>query len=154
MALESAYGYSVLNAGGASDMYSIPSRHFRNSASLHASAGRLSSSTPILPSWFRTGLEPLVSVGSDWDWEHLSWFSEEHLRRWGGELALANVVFLRMGRDGASRSTRGFGIALPVGAFGGVRYDDAQIEGDFVSEIKYRAWSVWIDPVALTRGGF
>ena len=152
VALEGAYSYSVLNAGGgAKDMSFIPTRHFRNSLSLHATAGRLPDSTPFLPSWFRTGLEPLVSVGSDWDLEHLSWYSERNTHTWGGEMVLASVFFLRMGRDQASRPTRGYGIALPLGGYGGMRYDRASVDGDLVRDVTFRGWRVWIDPLALTR---
>jgi hypothetical protein len=40
---------------------------------------------------------------------------------------------------------------LPIGRFGGVRYDDASV--DSALDFDYRAWSVWIDPLAIARAG-
>jgi hypothetical protein len=60
------------------------------------------------------------------------------------------VLFLRIGHDRFKRTTRGYGVGLPIGSIAGVRYDDAGIDDD-VFDARYRAWSVWIDPLDLRR---
>jgi hypothetical protein len=147
--VEGAYGYSVLNANQA------PDRHERNSVGLHLAAGRLPDGFARLPAWFRSGLDPLISLGGAFDGDRLEGPFGYYSHLWGGELALANVLFLRLGRNAAYVSDhddfRGFGLALPLGTSAGVRYDNAREEGEFSSDIKYRAWSAWVDPLALMR---
>ena len=147
--LEAGYGYSDLNSN------QNPDRHVRNSAGIHVAGGDLPKGFARLPAWFLTGLEPLVSLGGAFDLDRRAGGLHEHL--WGGELGLVNVLFLRFGRNEAFVSDhddfRGFGVALPLGKFAAVRYDDARQEGEFSSDIDYRAWSVWIDPLAIARAG-
>jgi hypothetical protein len=145
--VEGAYGYSFLNRG---DDQVLGNQRELNSAGLHIAAARLPDGFAGFPAWLRTGFEPLVSIGGGFSADYHPW-NAQHLEAWGGELGVANVLFLRQGwRSGGGLSTWGFGVGLPVGSFGGVRYDQAYLED---IDFDYRAWSVWIDPVAIARAG-
>jgi hypothetical protein len=146
--IEAAYGYSSLNQG---DENFSANQHHINSAALHVAAARLPEGFLGLPAWFRTGFDPLLSVGGDYDWDFMPWHSE-HVETYGGELGLANVLFLRLGSSSPGRSSaKGFGVGLPFGKFGGARYDQAYRKG--LEDVTYRAWRVWIDPFAIARAG-
>ena len=145
--IEGAYGYSYLNRN---DKPSPNNRRELHSVGLHLSGARLPEGFAGIPSWLRAGFEPLVSIGGEWDADYVSRYGG-HLQRLGGEVGLANLVFLRLGQRSYDQSTSGYGIALPIGRFGGVRYDDATVKNAF--DLDYRAWSVWIDPLAIARAG-
>jgi hypothetical protein len=146
--VDAAYGYSYLDRTSdvQLDQYA---RHELNCAGLHVSAGRLPEGFARLPAWLRAGFQPLVSMGGGLD-AYYRPGPGSHLDSWGAELGLANMVYLRLGSDRADRATHGYGIGLPVGRFGGFRYDDATVDG---LDFDYRAWSVWLDPLAIARAG-
>jgi hypothetical protein len=146
--IEGAYGFSYLNRN---DEPSPNNRRELHCVGLHLSAARLPEGFAGIPSWLRAGFEPLVSIGGEWDADYVPWSFDSHSEGLGGELGLANILFLRLGRTRGELSTRGYGIGLPIGRFGGVRYDDASV--DSALDFDYRAWSVWIDPLAIARAG-
>jgi hypothetical protein len=107
------------------------------------------------------GLEPMVSVGLAYDHELDSagglTFTNVATQRMGGEVAILNVLSLRLGyvSDDAGDLHAldwGFGVALPVGDVAGFRYDYGHygLAEGFGSR---SPWSVsgFVDPVALAR---
>ena len=140
LGIEAAYGYSEIGTGA-----SRPDWH--RSVALHATAGTHGESVPGLPQWLRAGLEPLVSVGGGWNLDPAG--SSRHA--WGGEVAFANILFLRTGKTVGGVTTRGWGLALPIGTWGGFRYDRASIDVDLLRDTRDRSWSAWIDPLAIAR---
>ena len=78
--IEGAYGYSFLNR--TSDPYSKGNQHQLNSVGLHVAAARLPQGFAGLPPWLRSGFEPLVSIGGDFDADYEPERSD-HSERWG-----------------------------------------------------------------------
>jgi hypothetical protein len=102
-----------------------------------------------------------IEPGIRWVDETEAWVYERDTsgiydeKGWGWEVGLANVLYLREGRlevpygdvDGA---TRGWGLNLQAGRFGGFRYDAATVpQARGLPTVDRRTWSVWVDPVAI-----
>jgi hypothetical protein len=77
----------------------------------------------------------------------------------GVEIAVANVFFLRRGRwiddvDDYDRELTGWGAGLPIGPWGGVRYESSTIPEPMDSGLpdrKLTSWSLWVDPLRISR---
>ena len=150
--VEGGYAYSVMNAN---DVGSAPVVRSHR----HGIAARFGLDLPAswrdrLPSWLAAGFEPLVSVGAAWDRDFISDGSgptNHDASYLGGELGLAGVAFLRFGSQTGYNSW-GYGLGLPVGRFGGIRYDEAKLaEISGRDPLTSHSWSVWADPVEMTR---
>ncbi len=107
-------------------------------------------------------LPHLVSLGVAYDHErmfdppsgHAVWFRDLV----GAELSIADVIVLRTGHVWDSSDlkgwTTGWGVGLPLGPWGGFRYDHAKIPfwttvaGGHVTRT---GWSAWCDPLRIWR---
>lgn len=74
------------------------------------------------------------------------------LAEWGAELGIASVLFVRAGIAGGAlrgftRHTSGIGVGLPLGRYGGMRWDRAAVASGLTDE----RWSFWVDPFAFAR---
>ena len=150
--VESAYGFAA-QAYDAPAVASAPhERSWRNGVALRVAFDgprRLG----IQPAWFARGFEPLVSAAGTTD--GVSFGAGPRARCWGGELALANVFLLGAGVGSypdvqLTTDSSGFGLGLPLGGWGGLRYDHAIPVTEF-SGITLERGSCWLDPVALAR---
>lgn len=106
------------------------------------------------PSWFWDGLHPLLSFGLANDHSEIGPSSSKYETEGNGwELTIANVFSWRDGHyedltgdiDG---STSGWGVGLPIGRFGGVRYDFAtipQAQNSDLQDVERHGASAWID---------
>ncbi len=159
-----AYGWSVLNANDADtpDPFqpSVPlTRYSRNGVAVRGTMGVPAGARPRLgPAWLADSFEPLVSLGLAVDWEHSQLGSiglqlGREATRSGGELALANVFFLRAGHASDGSGTRyGIGVGFRAGAFGGFRYDWATVPlGDGIPDEHHTGWTAYFDPFAIYR---
>jgi len=159
-------------AGAASAVYwGTDPNYWANPALLgYASGIRYEEATADYDIGFRArGFEPLVSLGAALDLVHTTqgtrWpadgagvlgaggYDEDS---WGGELALANVLFARWGGGrtdfDTARHAWGLGLGLPLGSFGGFRYDHSDLDfGNGLAQVKRQGWSAWIDPGAIYR---
>jgi hypothetical protein len=147
LAVEGAYGYSVLSSPGVAP---YRYRHHRNAVSVRAALTATPGPMARTPDWIRSGFQPLISVGATLDNEHVVGPYSATQEMSGAELSLLNVVFLRAGQDRHDRTSTGWGLSLPIGSFAGVRYDHSHLD-DFFGSTR-RSWSVWVDPLALRRG--
>lgn len=109
------------------------------------------------PAWLARGLEPLISLGAAFDAHHSTDYGTHDVDHLGAELGLANIVFARLGRSRSERSsevtdTWGIGLGLPLGEFGGFRYEHAHLTPrPGFGVLKPNSWTVWMDPVAVAR---
>jgi hypothetical protein len=138
-----AYGYSVQNADGGIER---PHRH--------GTAVRFSLD-PLMLDQRRAalGLQPLVSLGGSWDRVFVTADGRRVAdeTRFGSELGLANVAFVRFGQGpNGDVTTWGFGLALPIGRFARARYDRAWNAIEDLN-VTTDGWSVWLDPVAIAN---
>lgn len=112
--------------------------------------------------WLAASLEPLLDLSWAMDSEHVSAGggpNEYDVSRWGGELALANLVWLRTGHVSDKEgdivgSTSGWGLGLSLGGVIGYRYDHAtipQARDSGLDDVQRRGWIAWIDPLAMVR---
>lgn len=170
--LDVAYGKSVLSYNDdaivsfTSVGESSPvTRHHR-----HGSAGRIDAGRwPWEPRSIHgklkreliAGLTPLFSVAGSADVDDIGALHEfgYHTEGSGAEVTIANVFTYRRGHyedleghiDG---DTWGWGVALPVGALGGARYDDAHIpqaRGSGADNVHRSQVTVWVDPIGIWR---
>jgi hypothetical protein len=173
LAVDLALGHSVLNA---SDSRLLPglanpdgyptSRIERDGLAAHAAAGLpkdwKAGMTSGWKRWLAASLEPLVDLSYALDSEHISAGGEGDsydVSRWGGELALANLFWLRTGHISDKESdiigsTSGWGLGLSLGGVVGYRYDHAtvpQARNSDLPDVERRGWIAWIDPVAMVR---
>jgi hypothetical protein len=93
-----------------------------------------------------------LSLGGAWDREFVA-FGErpptDDATHLGGEVGIADVLFLRVGRAD-SRHTTGWGIAIPIGDWVAVRYDHARLAPmNGFDATTSRAWSVWLEPLRI-----
>jgi len=158
VAVAFAGGYSDINASGRSDDEPAVTvfRQRRKGVSARFAAGR----GPVLRP-FTAGLTPLVTVIASYDHADLGSSTVVESRTDGGgvELTLMNVFALRAGRfsrtggPGAVHdATYGWGLALPIGEFGGVAYDEGRWpESDDRDPLHRRQFAVWLDPFAVWR---
>ena len=154
--LECAYGYSVLNANDVQVGFSGGGAAVGEPVHRNALAARAAIEAPAawrrrVPAWLEPGFAPLLSIGGAWDARRVirEAAPDHDDRQWGVELGLANLVVVRLGRDGAGDATRGYGLGVPIGRFGGFRYDRATVSNDL--GITYRGWVAWLDPLELIR---
>jgi hypothetical protein len=125
----------------------------------HGVAARIALDLPAswrdrIPAWLAPGFEPLVSLGGAWDRQFISFessfYDESDL---GVELGLGNVVFMRLGcsstQSGYEHTLWGYGLALPLGRLGGLRYDESRMNE--YPEPRGHAWSVWVSPLEIAR---
>lgn len=107
------------------------------------------------------GLTPLLTVSAAADHADIGTLHEINYRTngSGAEVTIANVFTYRRGHyedltgqiDG---DTWGWGIGLPLGSFGGARYDDAHIpqaQNSGLQNVHRSQVTVWVDPVAIWR---
>lgn len=79
------------------------------------------------------------------------------VHRHGYELGVANMAFVRFGHvedrvGDIVGGTFGWGLQLPLADVAGVRFDHASIpQSSGLEEVKRNGWSMWLDPLALTR---
>ena len=147
-------------AFGEAALWGTPvARHHRNGFALRAALDPPAAWVARLPAWLVAGLTPLVSLGGAFDADHLTPArASGHGRdtdHWGAELGLANVVFGRVGDvhgEQSSNGTWGYGLALPVGRFGGFRFDHAVLRGaEGFGDTRRNGWTLWLDPVGIWR---
>jgi hypothetical protein len=152
--VEAAYAYSVQSANDVAEsgiLGAMVSRPHRHSVAAHFGLDTPRGWRDRMPAWLAPGLDPLVSLGGAWDREFISFES----RRWdrshlGFEMGLGNIAFVRFGDQ--NRSVWGYGLALPIGRLGGVRYDEARSPGsDGFPEVKSHGWSVWANFMEIGR---
>lgn len=173
--LDAAYGYSELSYNDdAVVVFDTPtgplaarvSRHRRSGLAARAAINlpafreRLNGSAPQRE-WLR-GLSPLLSIGYAADHAEIDGGSGTDAYETDGhgvEITLANVLTWRTGHyedrvgdiDG---STSGWGIGLPLGPWGGLRYERAtfpQARDSGLGDVEREAFSAWVDPVAIWR---
>jgi len=108
------------------------------------------------------GFAPLVSVGASWERTTSDAGEGSFSYRRAGtglELSFANVFAIRAGgyedrTGGIDDGTSGWSVGLPVGPWGGARFDHArfpQAADSGLDDLEREGWSVWIDPVAIWR---
>ncbi|HEY6865753.1 MAG TPA: hypothetical protein VI792_00755, partial [Candidatus Eisenbacteria bacterium] len=162
--LEGGYAFSVQNFADATFEDPVGGRtpvgqDFRNGVALHLALDPSADWDARLPEWLARGLMPLVSLGAALDAEHTTKGvvvpGGHDIERLGTELGLANVAFARWGRaryDGGSTvDTWGFGIGLPLGRYGGYRYDHAVVPRPPLPDLPRDSWTAWLDPVEIAR---
>ncbi len=167
--LDLAYGFSILNAADAmvtftnEDVAAPVSRVYFNGfaargemglpAGLRSRFGRAA--------WLAESFEPLLSLGGNWDFEHVQAGSEAKsgydARHVGGEVSIANIVSLRAGHledklGDISGGTWGWGLGFHLGRYGGWRYDyGTRPQSADLPDVKRRGWTAFIDVAALAR---
>ncbi len=158
--IDAAYGYSEVNFNQpAFDAFGVTSptaRDWRNGVALHAT---FDGTAPLrrLPRWFASGLAPFVSAG--WAMDFIRTTQGEVGRShdvdgWGAELGMVNILAVRMGRSGSSASgyvshTWGVSFGLPLGRYGGGRWDHANVTRDGLPDLKRDGWTLWLDPLVV-----
>lgn len=112
------------------------------------------------PTWLWEGLRPLVSFGMADDHAEIGTESSRYETDSNGwELTIANVFSLRGGHyqdllgdiDG---DTDGWGVGIPIGPFGGVRYDFAhfpQARNSDLGDLERHSASAWVDVMRIWR---
>ncbi len=174
--VEASYGRATLNdtdemivhwdfVGDQSDP--MPTMHLSGWA-VH---GELQAGPRLLenaPAWLRDGIAPLLAftytqqsivpgyvwTGDEYEYERddSGDFDEEG---WGWELSLLNVLHLRSGHVEAlygdiDGDTEGWGISVPVGRWGGFRYDQATVpQAEGLPTVDRDGWQVWVDVLAV-----
>lgn len=169
LSLDLAYGWSELSHDDATlslpTLGSVPlSRHER-----HGYAGRAALKIPVellerarhhRGGWLLEGFDPLLSFGYADDRDRIEPSNGDFKTHGhGSEVTAANVFFYRRGHysdplGDIEGDTEGWGVGLPVGRFGGLRYDHATIPQATLSglpDVKRDAVSGWIDPLELWR---
>jgi hypothetical protein len=123
------------------------------------------------PAWLREGLAPLLAftytqqknvpgylwTGTDYEYERddSGDFDDEG---WGWELSLLNLLHLRRGHYEAlwgdiDGDTEGWGVSVPLGRWGGVRYDEATVpQARGLPTVDRDGWQVWVDVLEVARG--
>lgn len=112
------------------------------------------------PPWIWEGLHPLLSVGRVVDQAEIgvSPFTYDTDSD-GWEITIANVFSWRTGHyedlvGDISDDTGGWGVGIPFGHWGGVRYDFAHIpqaRGADLPDVEKRSVSGWVDALRLWR---
>jgi hypothetical protein len=158
--LEAAYGFSEINYNDPEfDTFgerNPTARDWRNGVALHAELSE-SGWSSRLPGWFAAGLAPTLSAGWAMDFVHTTRgvYSQPHdIDSWGAELGLANLIFGRIGRSGASNTdfvahSWGIGVHVALGRYGGARWDRATVTREVLDDLTRDGWTVWVDPVRI-----
>ncbi len=123
------------------------------------------------PAWLRDGIAPLVAftytqqdilpgyrwTGTEYEYERDDSGSQDE-NGWGWELSLLNVLHVRQGHVEAlygdiDGDTSGWGISVPAGRWGGVRYDKATVpQAEGLPKVEREGWQVWVDVLAVAGG--
>jgi hypothetical protein len=170
LAVDASYAHAVLNYDDAlftffsEDVSAPPSRIFIDGVAAHLGVG-----APLgapggsgFGALMLSGLAPLAAVDFARDQEHVQagdfggGYDVDHV---GFQFSAFNVVSFRFGHvtdrlgdiDG---STRGFGVALPVGDVAGIRFDYGtlpQAQDSGLHDLIRRSYSAFFDPLALWR---
>jgi hypothetical protein len=168
--LDGSYGEGVLNANDESFAFSMtgqpnpPSRIRRTGWAF---------ATGVRAPWARRakrnlldallgGLSPLVQYGRADDHERVgagNGPTQYEVDREGYEVTLLNLATIRGGHvtdllSDINGDTDGWGVNVPIGPWGGVRFDQATIPQSTSSglpDVERRGWSAWIDPLAIRR---
>ena len=165
--LDASFGLSELSADDKPIMFPFQdiatpvSRHQKRGIATRFQVG------PSLHPWkdspWRRAFAPWVQLSAAADWTTVSAGGSPYsydTKGMGAEVGFANVLWLRAGHyedlggdiDG---TTWGWGIALPAGDFGGVRYDGARFpvsrSSGLDDHIRHGV-QVWLDPWAIARG--
>ncbi len=168
--IDLAYGYSVLSYNDdaiitfVNSAPSPVSRHERHGAAFRASFDhpRLLNPDPSTWAWFLKGLSPLVTVGVTTDRATIGAGGLDEgydVSGYGFEADIANVAALRVGHysdrdDEINDRTWGFAVGLPIGRFGGVRYEESWFpmsEDSGLAHQHRKGFSAWFDPLALRK---
>lgn len=177
--LAASAGLSTLNTGGdyithvdADQADPMPKMHVKGWAA-HAELGFPPQLRADLADqgrgWIADALTPFLSAtytrqtirpGFVWDAEDSGYdyaldeddANKESYRGW--ELAVANVYFLRRGHMDASGTidgdTRGWGLQIPFGRWGGLRYDKATVpQAEGLVDVTRESAGFWVDVIAL-----
>ena len=113
-----------------------------------------SASPPSLP-WWRPGDAPTISFGVayDHDFRRSEGADEEvGIEHVGGEETLLGLVSVRVGYVSDQGITYGAGVTLPVGPWGSLGYDFADVPlASGLDRQQRHGWSVSLDPVRFWR---
>jgi len=163
MDVDVAAGYAVLNANDARfvifDEPTPPSRIRREGMSVHAAIPAPWTRRPGAgPAAVFLALPQLVAGGIAVDRERISAGGEGpsyDVDRFGIELTVLGILDGRIGHvtdrlGGIDGDTYGFGVSLPIGSWGAVRYDHASVPESFgLPRLHRNGWSAWVDPAAI-----
>ena len=145
--IDVAYGFAEINSDWPSLDLGRNERRTRNGVATRAGWDPPAASRRV-PAWLRSATTPFASVSWAMDFVHQS-SGGEGSSGWGAELALANVLFGRIGREEELHSW-GLGAGLPLGPFAAVRYDHSYRSRFFgLPDERRDAWTVWMDPLAI-----
>lgn len=158
---ELAYAFAVTNANDAT-LYSTPTaRQHRNGGAMRSLIDLPATLSGRLPAWLAPGVTSLVALGFAYDVSHITAGSDDRgnssINSWGLELSAGGLVFGRVGGahnslgSGSTNNTWGLGAALPLGPWGAVHYDYAQVDRPFGGHMAPQSWAVVVDPVAIAR---
>ena len=157
--LDLAGAYSALNhlRPGTQELGGVPTRFDRAGVSLLYSTAPPSKRTAAPPSlpWWRPGDLPELTLGLAWDHEHRieeAFDADEHVEHVGFEAGVFHLLALRVGylsdhAGDVQGMTYGGRVSLPIGRWGSVGYDVADVPrpSGFDRQIR-QGWSVWLDP--------
>jgi hypothetical protein len=171
--LAASAGISTLNTGGdfivhvdADQADPLPKMHVKGWA-VHAETGFPAKWESRDHSWLAEALTPLFSVtysrqriqpGITWveaDHDYVYGLDDDEVETgWGYEIGIANVLHVRRGHlhgtgqiDG---KTRGWGLHIPFGRYGGLRYDKATVpQATGLCDVTRESAGFWIDVYAL-----
>jgi hypothetical protein len=168
--LDGSFGYSVINYNDVEftfineDAAVPPSRVYRRGGAARIAvdmpAAARAGLEDVRLGWLASGLDPLLAVGWASDYERIGAGDgpiDYDVRRWGLEITLANVLYLRHGHvedrlGNIEGNTGGFGVNLPLGRLASFRWDRAHIpqarDAD-LPHVKRAGYSLSVDPVAI-----
>lgn len=163
--LDVAGAYSALNhlRPGTQEVGGVPTRFDRAGLSIvyaTATPSERSASPAPLP-WWRPADVPGLTLGLTWDHEHRieeAFDADEHVEHVGFEAGVFHLLALRVGyvadhAGDVEGMTFGGRVSLPIGRFGSVGYDVADVPrpSGFDRQIR-QGWSVWLDPARFWGG--
>lgn len=172
--VEASYGRAKLNDtkdvlvhGVAFDFDPMPTMHLSGWA-LHGELQAGPRALENAPAWLRESIAPLVAFtytqqdivpGYRWTGTEYEYARDDSgdfdENGWGWELSLLNVLHVRRGHYEAlwgeiDGDTEGWGISVPAGRWGGVRYDKATVpQARGLPTVDREGWQVWVDVLAV-----
>jgi hypothetical protein len=162
-----SYGWSILNYDDAMITYPTQqpfptSRIFKNGLAAQVAVGFPRSARRNMEHrWLADALDPLVSVGTSAELEHVQAGDRPSpsydVRRYGVEVTVANILSLRTGyvddQEGEiQNATFGLGLGFNFGRIAGFRYDWAQVpQSTGLEDVKRNAFTVFFDPIGYAR---